>query len=149
MSASENPASEPEDTIMWKLPTLNRYESQRAFPQCELRSDSIVMTVNRDTVKVRCRNIAADSVQFRVDKEGAALIHPEGGPIAEGKGPILRLQTMLPLAGELKPLVAKVQVIYMTPRDENRIAVGARFLQVRPKDQASLDTYIREALRPA
>ena len=108
-----------------------------------------MITQDKKLVKVTCRNIGPESIQFRTSPQGAAVINPGGKCIQKGEGPMVLLRTQIPFGDQHRPFHATARITYVTPRNSTQIAFGAEFVKVRPEDEPVLMAFIRESMRPA
>ena len=127
---------------------LKSLEEHRHLPLVDFRVPVLLTTATNSEHKAILRNISPDDAQLRCDVATAMPIGRGGGPCAEKDQPIVRLRTLLPLEKDPAQFVALGCLIYLTPRNSEKIAFIMQFTKMSEAHRAALYSYIGGVITP-
>lgn len=137
-----------EGTDLRQLPVLSYYEERRRYPRVDLRVPVIISSHQHKVLRARTRNISAEGLQIRCDRETSRALHPSGTPIPPKAGPSVMLRLDLTLHGQVRRFVAEGRLVYIAVCRSDEIAFGLQFTQIALAHRATLAEFIMESLRP-
>ena len=144
-SDPESPAAE---TNLDQLPVLRYYEDRRRYPRIDMRSPVILTTEDHQVLSVRMRNLSAEGLQIRCDRETASKLHLRRNQLVPGTGPKVMLRFELTIKGAPLPFAGAARLCYVAARSNDEIAFGLQFTRLGLEAKKLLASYIVESMRP-
>lgn len=137
------------DTDFGLLPVLRHYEEKRQYPRIDVRLPVIVTTPGHEVLQARVRNVCAEGVQIRCDRDTAARIQPPGRRPPPGAEPVLLLRFELQVGARRRPFAASARVCYVAAKSREEMVFGLEFTRLAAEARTLLSEYLDDCLRPA